>query len=84
MAKDPSYLLIILIIVLIYLMDFTVIGKVQGKVRQALVLDSLQCEGRGQTWLQQVANYSIRELGYLNLQLSYIDNEGMTPAVKSV
>lgn len=67
--------MIVLIIVLIYLMDFKVVDKVQGKVSQALVLDSLQCEGRGKTWLQQVASYSIRELNYLNLQLSYIDNE---------
>lgn len=80
MAKNPSYLLIILIIVLIYLMDLAVVDKIQEKVRKALVLDSLQCEGRGQPWLQQVANYSIRELDYLNLQLSYIDNEGNTSA----
>ena len=80
MARNPSYLLIILIIVLIYLMDLAVVDKIQEKVRKALVLDSLQCEGRWQTWLQQVANYSIRELDYLNLQLSYIDNEGNTSA----
>lgn len=80
MAKNPSYLLIILIIVLIYLMDLAVVDKIQEKVRKSLVLDSLQCEGRRQPWLQQVANYSIRELDYLNLQLSYIDNEGNTSA----
>ena len=61
-------------------MNFTVVNKAQEKVRQALVLDSLQCDGREKNWLQQVASYSIRELDYLNLQLSYIDHEGNTSA----
>ncbi|MDA5133807.1 serine hydrolase domain-containing protein [Psychrobacter sp. ANT_H3] len=83
MAKNPSYLLIVLIVlvvILIYLMDFAVIESMQVKAKKALVLHSIKCEGKRKSWLAQVANYSIKELEYLNLQLSYMDSEGNTSA----
>lgn len=52
----------------------------QEKFRKFLVLDSIHCDGRDKTWLQQVASYSIKELDYLNIQLSYMDSDGNTSA----
>ena len=68
--------MIVLVIVLIYLMDFAVIDSMQVKAKKASVLHSLKCEGKRKSRLAQVASYSIQELEYLNLQLSYIDSEG--------
>lgn len=59
-------------------MDFTVIESMQVKARKELVLYSIKCEGESErkSWLAQVASYSVKELEYLNLQLSYMDSEG--------
>lgn len=45
-------------------------------IQRPLVLESLQCEGVKSEWLKKVARYSIQDLDYTNLQLSYIDSEG--------
>lgn len=45
-------------------------------LQRPLVLDSLQCQGVKRDWLKKVARYSIEDLNYTNLQLSYIDSEG--------
>ena len=44
--------------------------------QKLLVLDSLHCEGIKNDWLKNIARYSIQDLNYTNLQLSYIDVEG--------
>lgn len=45
-------------------------------IQRPLVLDSLYCEGIKRDWLKKVASYSIQDLDYTNLQLSYVDSEG--------
>ena len=45
-------------------------------IQRPLVLDSLYCEGVKHDWLRRVASYSIQDLDYTNLQLSYVDSEG--------
>ena len=45
-------------------------------IQRPLVLESLQCEGVKRDWLKRVARYSIQDLDYTNLQLSYIDSQG--------
>ncbi|ALF59958.1 serine hydrolase domain-containing protein [Psychrobacter urativorans] len=72
MVKKLSYLLIFLVMLLIYVMEFSILQSIQ----KPFVLNSLQCEGIKSKWLKEVARYSIEDLGYANLQLSYIDPEG--------
>lgn len=72
MAKNKSYLLVFLVIIFIYLMKPSLLQAIQ----RPLVLESLQCEGVKSDWLKKVARYSIQDLDYTDLQLSYIDSEG--------
>lgn len=53
-------------------MQFSIVQSIQ----KPLVLKSLNCDGSKSAWLRKVATYSIQDLNYLNLQLSYINNEG--------
>lgn len=72
MAKNKSYLLIFLVVVFIYLIKSSLLQIIQ----KPLVLHSLQCKGAKSDWLEKLASYSVQDLDYSNLQLSYIDSEG--------
>ena len=72
MAKSKSYLVIFLVVVFIYLIKSSLLQIIQ----KPLVSHSLQCKGEKSDWLEKIASYSIQDLDYTNLQLSYIDPEG--------
>lgn len=72
MVKNKPYLLIVLVVVLIYSMKSSLLQTIQ----KPLILNSLHCKGIKSDWLKKVARYSIQDLDYKSLQLSYIDPEG--------
>lgn len=51
-------------------------AQVLQTIQRPLVLSSLQCQGINSEALEKVARYSIDNLNYANLQLSYIDPDG--------
>lgn len=74
MVKKTVYSLIVLLFIYLVLGPFT--HSLQEGIKQRLVMYSLECSGEKSSWLKEVATYSIKELNYSNLQLSYIDSEG--------
>lgn len=57
-------------------MKFEFVNDIQKLATKILVVESLQCDGMNNTWLEKVAKYSIENLDYSNLQLSYINPKG--------
>lgn len=57
-------------------MAFPFVINIQNNIKKTMIFNSLQCEGTKSDFLSKIAKYSIRELDYLNLQLSYMDAKG--------
>ncbi|PJX27267.1 hypothetical protein CAP50_01805 [Psychrobacter sp. L7] len=74
MAKNSSYLLTALLIILSGTLYLKFSDYIISAFEKRFVLNSLECEGESQSSLSQVAYYAIDELNYKNLQLSYVDD----------
>ncbi len=68
--------MIILTLIFIELAEFPFVTSTQYKIKKILILSSLQCKGVKSDFLAKIAKYSVMDLDYLNLQLSYINNKG--------
>ena len=74
MAKNSSYLLTALLIILSGTLYLKFSDYIISAFEKWFVLNSLECEGENKSILSQVAYYAIDELNYKNLQLSYVDD----------